>query len=164
MLGGAGRRGGVLGLDALENVIPYIPGEEEKVQKETQKILGAIGDGGIRPAQFPVSATCTRVAVLDGHTEAVYVATPHQFHAENAITAARHGKHVLVEKPMALGLDAFLTGEPKEHVMADAREGGIHFIAAGHYATETFGVRALGDRLAERFGVEHVFVDIPNPV
>ena len=39
--------------------------------------------------------------------------------------------------------------------MADAREAGIHFIAAGHYATETFGVRRLGDLLAERFGVEH---------
>jgi dinuclear metal center YbgI/SA1388 family protein len=65
---------------------------------------------------------------------------------------------------VALGLDAFLTGEPAEHVMADAREAGIHFIAAGHYATETFGVRRLGDLLAERFGVEHVWVDIPNPV
>jgi len=64
----------------------------------------------------------------------------------------------------ALGLDAFLTGEPREHVMADARELGMHFIAAGHYATETFGVRALGDWLASRFGVEHVFVDLPNPV
>lgn len=74
-MSGAGRRGGVLGLDALENVIPYIPGEEEKVQKETQKILGSISNGGITSAQFPVSATCTRVAVLDGHTEAVTVAT-----------------------------------------------------------------------------------------
>jgi dinuclear metal center YbgI/SA1388 family protein len=64
----------------------------------------------------------------------------------------------------ALGLDAFLTGEPKEHVMADAVELGMHFIAAGHYATETFGVRALGDWLADRFGIEHVFVDLPNPV
>jgi dinuclear metal center YbgI/SA1388 family protein len=63
-----------------------------------------------------------------------------------------------------LGLDAFLTGEPREHVTADAREAGIHFIAAGHYATETFGVRALGDRLAAQFGFEHTFVDIPNPV
>jgi putative NIF3 family GTP cyclohydrolase 1 type 2 len=49
-------------------------------------------------------------------------------------------------------------------VMADAREAGIHFIAAGHYATETFGVRRLGDRLASRFGVEHRWIDIPNPV
>ena len=40
----------------------------------------------------------------------------------------------------------------------------IHFLAAGHYATETFGVRALGERLAERFGVRHVFVDVPNPI
>ncbi len=48
--------------------------------------------------------------------------------------------------------------------MADAREGGIHFIAAGHYATETFGVRRLGDLLADRFGIDHVWVDIPNPV
>ena len=69
-----------------------------------------------------------------------------------------------LDEAAALGLDAFLTGEPREHVMADARELGIHFIAAGHYATETFGVRALGDWLAGRFGIEHVFVDVPNPV
>jgi len=62
------------------------------------------------------------------------------------------------------GLDALVTGEPAEHVMADAREAGIHFIAAGHYATETLGVRRLGDLAAERFGVEHVFEDIPNPI
>jgi dinuclear metal center YbgI/SA1388 family protein len=64
----------------------------------------------------------------------------------------------------AAGLDAFLTGEPREHITADARELGIHFVAAGHYATETFGVRALGDLLAERFGIDHTFVDIANPV
>jgi aspartate-semialdehyde dehydrogenase len=74
-MSGAGRRGGVLGLDATENVIPYISGEEEKVQKETQKILGALTGETIDAAKFPVSATCTRVGVLDGHTEAVFVAT-----------------------------------------------------------------------------------------
>jgi dinuclear metal center YbgI/SA1388 family protein len=63
-----------------------------------------------------------------------------------------------------LGLDAFLTGEPKEHVMAQARESGIHFVAAGHYATETLGIRRLGELIAQRFGVRHVFADIPNPV
>ncbi len=62
------------------------------------------------------------------------------------------------------GADCFLTGEPREAVMAEAREAAIHFIAAGHYATEVFGVQALGDLLAERFAVEHRFVDIPNPV
>lgn len=69
-----------------------------------------------------------------------------------------------ITQAIEAGADAYLTGEPTEHVMAEAREGGIHFIAAGHHATETFGVRALGERLAERFGVRHVFVDVPNPV
>jgi dinuclear metal center YbgI/SA1388 family protein len=62
------------------------------------------------------------------------------------------------------GHDAFLTGEPQEQVFTQAREAGVHFLAAGHYATETFGVRALGDLLAERFGIRHVFVDDPNPI
>jgi dinuclear metal center YbgI/SA1388 family protein len=65
---------------------------------------------------------------------------------------------------VALGLDAFLTGEPREHITAEAAEHGVHFVAAGHHATETFGVRALGDLLADRFGVEHTFLDQQNPV
>jgi putative NIF3 family GTP cyclohydrolase 1 type 2 len=69
-----------------------------------------------------------------------------------------------LDDAIAEGLDAFVTGEPVERVMTRAREAGVHFLAAGHYATETFGVRALGDRLAERFGVRHVFVDVPNPI
>ncbi len=48
--------------------------------------------------------------------------------------------------------------------MADAREGRVHYLAAGHYATETFGVKRLGELLQERFGVEHRFVDVPNPI
>ena len=62
------------------------------------------------------------------------------------------------------GADCFLTGEPREPAMAQAREAGIHFVAAGHYATEVLGVRALGDLVAQRFGVEHTFIDIPNPI
>jgi len=69
-----------------------------------------------------------------------------------------------VSEAIGLGLDAFLTGEPTESVMSDALEGGIHFLAAGHYATETHGIRALGEHVADRFGVRHVFIDVPNPV
>ena len=65
---------------------------------------------------------------------------------------------------IAAGADAFLTGEPAERVMAQAREAAVHFIAAGHYATETLGVQRLGEHLSERFGVRHIFLDIPNPV
>jgi dinuclear metal center YbgI/SA1388 family protein len=74
------------------------------------------------------------------------------------------GASAQIRDAIALGLDAFLTGEPAEPAMADAHEGRIHFIAAGHYATETFGVRRLGDMVAERFGVEHEFVDVSNPI
>jgi len=56
------------------------------------------------------------------------------------------------------GAQAFLTGEPVE------RELGVTYIAAGHYATETFGIRALGEHLAARFGLRHVFLNVPNPV
>jgi dinuclear metal center YbgI/SA1388 family protein len=69
-----------------------------------------------------------------------------------------------LEDAIAAGLDAFVTGEPAERSMARAREAEVHFLAAGHYATETFGVRALGERLVERFGIRHVFVDVPNPI
>ncbi|HEU0169490.1 MAG TPA: aspartate-semialdehyde dehydrogenase [Chloroflexota bacterium] len=74
-ISGAGRNGGVLGLDILDNVIPYIPKEEEKVQSETQKVLGQLWEGGVKPAEYPVSCTCTRANVMDGHTEAVFVST-----------------------------------------------------------------------------------------
>jgi dinuclear metal center YbgI/SA1388 family protein len=63
-----------------------------------------------------------------------------------------------------VGADALLTGEPAERAMAQARELGVRLIAAGHYATETFGVRALGEHLAERHGLRHVFLDVRNPV
>ncbi len=62
------------------------------------------------------------------------------------------------------GLDAYLTGESTEWVMNLAREAGIHFIAAGHYATERLGVRRLGELIGEEFGVQTRFIDIPNPV
>src|SRR5262245_2056921 len=70
---GAGRSPGVVALDVLDNIIPYIPGEEEKVARETAKILGVMGLDGVIPTAFPVSATCTRAAVSEGHTEAVTV-------------------------------------------------------------------------------------------
>jgi dinuclear metal center YbgI/SA1388 family protein len=63
-----------------------------------------------------------------------------------------------------LGLDALVTGEPSEPVMGEAREYGLHFLAGGHYATERAGIRRLGELVAERFGIEHEFIDVPNPI
>ena len=69
-----------------------------------------------------------------------------------------------VDEAIAAGLDAFVTGEPAEWAAALARESGIHFVAAGHHATETFGPRALGEHLRARFGVEWTDVAVANPV
>jgi dinuclear metal center YbgI/SA1388 family protein len=69
-----------------------------------------------------------------------------------------------VHEAIATGLDAFITGEGEEWARALARDGGIHFLAGGHHATETFGVRALGEHLAERFGIAHTYIEIDNPV
>jgi len=65
---------GVPTLDILGNVIPHIAGEEEKVEQETQKLLGKFSDGRVHPGDFAVSAHCNRVLVEDGHMEAVSVA------------------------------------------------------------------------------------------
>jgi aspartate-semialdehyde dehydrogenase len=67
---GAGHPG-VASWDLLGNVVPFIDGEEEKIETETTKILGTFGDGGVTPAPFVISAQAARVPVLDGHTEAI---------------------------------------------------------------------------------------------
>src|SRR5918912_2283908 len=82
-LSGAGRSPGVIALDIMDNVIPYIPKEEEKVQVETKKILGDLDSESINSAPIKVSCTCTRVPVLDGHTESVFVKTKNAAEAED---------------------------------------------------------------------------------
>ncbi len=69
-----------------------------------------------------------------------------------------------LEAAAAMGLDGFISGEISEQTTHIARELGIHYFAAGHHATERYGVQALGAHLAERFGLRHTFIDIPNPV
>lgn len=69
-----------------------------------------------------------------------------------------------IDQAIAAGVDLYLTGEASEQTFHSARENGISFIAAGHHATERYGVQALGDYLARRFAIEHLFIDCPNPI
>jgi dinuclear metal center YbgI/SA1388 family protein len=68
------------------------------------------------------------------------------------------------EQAAALGVDAFLTGEISEQNVHVARETGVAFVAAGHHATERYGIQALAGHVAERFGIEHRFFDEDVPV
>ena len=87
--------------------------------------------------------------------------------------AAREIRHIawctgaaqgFFEEAIKLRPDVYLSGEISEQHVHLARESGVAFIAAGHHATERFGIQALGEHLAARFGLAHSFVDIPNPV
>ena len=69
-----------------------------------------------------------------------------------------------IEAAAELQVDAYLSGEVSEQTVHIARESGVHFYAAGHHATERYGVQALAEHLASHFGVEHKFIDIQNPV
>ncbi len=120
-----------------------------------------IGRGATFDEPVPADELFARVARVTEREPLVFDGGPP---AVRRIAIVSGSAAVELPRAVAERYDAFLTGEPKEHVMAEAREAGIHFIAAGHYATETFGVRALGDLLAQEFGIEHLWCDIPNPV
>jgi dinuclear metal center YbgI/SA1388 family protein len=120
-------------------------------------VRAAFGEDGIAPAEL-----ARRVRDATGGREPLaFLAGPDPVRSLGIVSGAG-ADHL--EDAIALGLDAFLTGEPAERVMTRAQEAGVHFLAGGHYATETAGVQALGERLAQRFGVRHVFVDVPNPI
>jgi dinuclear metal center YbgI/SA1388 family protein len=121
-----------------------------------------IGVAGRLPGEgLAVDELVARITAATGREPLRFTDGPDRVRTVGIVSGA--GSDYL-EEAIAAGLDAFVTGEPIERAMARARESEIHFVAAGHYASETFGVRRLGDLLAARFGVRHVFVDVPNPI
>lgn len=69
-----------------------------------------------------------------------------------------------LDQAIACGADVFISGEISEPTFHLAKESGVAYISAGHHATERYGVQAVGSDLAKKFGIEHLFIDIPNPV
>ena len=84
-------------------------------------------------------------------------------HPVQRIAWCSGGAQGYIQQAFELGADTYLSGEISEHTVHFARENGIHYIAAGHHATERYGVKALGNHLAEQFGLKCHFVDINNP-
>jgi len=125
-------------------------------QGEPVGFVASLPDGGISAAEL-----FARVGEITAREPLVFDSGPAQVRRVAIVSGA--GADYLAEAAAA-GADALVTGEPAERVMGEARECGLHFIAAGHYATEIRGIRRVGDHLAERFGLRHVFLDVPNPV
>lgn len=132
-------------------LVPFAPHRGEPIG-----CLAQLPHGGL-----PAQELFARVRALTARDPLVFDGGPPLVRRLGIVTGAG-AEHL--SDAIAAGADAFLTGEPAERVMAQARESGVHFIAAGHYATETFGVKRLGEHLAEHFALRHVFLDIPNPV
>ena len=119
------------------------------------------GWGGSLAAPVPASDFANRVQEVVGRMPLVFSYGPEEIRRV-AICSGGAGRYL--GTAIAEGYDCFLTGEADEPTKHLAKEAGVHFVAAGHYATETSGVQALAARVAERFDVEWEFVDLPNPV
>lgn len=121
----------------------------------------ALGVAGIFAEALPVEELLHRVGVVTGQEPVFFPGDADRVASVGIVTG---GAPAAFDEAVGAGLDAFITGEPREWVMHRAAEDGVHFIAAGHYATERFGVRSLGDFIARRLELEVRFFDLPNPV
>ena len=113
------------------------------------------------PEPFTLSALSARVAERLGRTP---LAIGDATRPIQRIAWCSGGAQGYFETAAALGVDAYLTGEASEQNVHFARESGVAFIAAGHHATERYGIQALGEHLAAHFGLVHEFIEISNPV
>jgi aspartate-semialdehyde dehydrogenase len=129
-ISGAGRAGGVLALDMFDNLIPYIPKEEEKVAREAGKILGRLGEGGSCPIP-PVGATCTRRRV-DGHTAAIAVETERPCAAEDVAAAMRafEGDYAGMQLPSAPARPILVHDDPFRPQPRLDRDAGLGMITS----------------------------------
>ena len=120
-----------------------------------------LGWAGVFPTPMPTGELCGVVRHVCGREPLFFPGGPELVASVGIVTG---GAPAAFDEAVASGLDAFITGEAREWVQHRALEDGVHFLAAGHYATERFGVRSLGEHLGKRFGLEVRFFDLPNPV
>ncbi len=120
-----------------------------------------LGCAGVYHAPIPAEELLARVRQACGQEPQIFPGGAEQVASVGIVTG---GGPSAFDEAVTVGLDAFITGEAREWVLHRAAEDGVHFIAAGHYATERFGVRALGDYVARRFELEVRFFELPNPV
>jgi dinuclear metal center YbgI/SA1388 family protein len=128
---------------------------------EPAERFAEIGFGGPLAEPATIEEFAARVREVLGSEPLVFAHGPERVERAAVVTG---GAGRYLADAARDGYDLFLTGEPQEPSLHTARELGIHFVAAGHYATERIGIQALSERLAEQFDLEWEFIDLPNPV
>jgi dinuclear metal center YbgI/SA1388 family protein len=120
-----------------------------------------LGWAGILPTPLPVAELLRAVHAACAQVPVHFPGGPERVASVGIVTG---GAPTAFDEAVSSGLDAFITGEAREWVPYRATEEGVHFIAAGHHATERFGVQSLAAFLAKRFDLEVRFFDTQNPV
>jgi dinuclear metal center YbgI/SA1388 family protein len=133
----------------------------EMLGVETPERVLDLGYGGSLDRPLSLEKLAGRLEVATGREPQVFEGGPAAIERVAVITG---GAARLFPEVASLGYDAYVTGEPAEPTLHAARELGTHFLAGGHYATETFGIRALAEKIAERFEIDWEFLDLPTPV
>jgi dinuclear metal center YbgI/SA1388 family protein len=133
--------------------ISLLPPEQGRFGDQS---LGFLGQWPVASAQ----ALADHVAAVLGRSVTL-VAEPDR--RIERIALCTGGAQSYFESAIAAGADVFITGEISEPQAHYARESGVAYIACGHHASERYGIQALGASLAEQMGLEHTFIDIPNP-
>jgi len=128
---------------------------------EPERAFGGVGVGGSLPEPATLAALTARVVDVTGRDPLVFGHGPERI-ARVAISTGAGGYDLI--QAAHEGYDLYLTGEAEEPSLQTALELGIHFVAAGHHATERLGVQALAARLADEFGLDWEFVEVANPV
>ena len=124
-------------------------------------IAQGLGNVGLLPEALPAGELVARLAHLTGRAP-LHIGDP--LAPVRKIAWCTGAAQDYLEAAVAAGADLYVTGEVSEQTVHTSREEGIHFVAAGHHATERYGVQALGAHLAATFALEHRFIDIDNPV
>ena len=133
----------------------------EMLGVETPERVLELGYGGSLDRPLSLEELAGRLEVATGRDPQVFEGGPAAIERVAVITG---GAARLFPEVASLGYDAYVTGEPAEPTLHAARELGTHFLAGGHYATETFGIKALAKGIAERFEIDWEFLDLPTPV
>jgi len=146
-LGNAAQLGRRLGLGELE---PF-----------AEHLGASAGVCGVFPEPVDAEEFFSAVAEATDREPQIFEGNRPEISSVGIVTGAAEREY---HQAVAAGLDAYITGEATEWVLHQAAEDGVHYIAAGHYATERFGVQALGRWAAERYDLEVEYIEMPNPV